>query len=166
MQAGISTLRASANLETMLIAIEKHQYPNRRAARVGGSAVAGVLPPGHELVHQRYEASIVRRSAVNHFMHDNVLNALFRLLRQLSIQANRARMRVQLPTWFHLLHKHAFYANARTGSHFEISNGMGLDLFLLPLSDRGFLRRLSHPTHRENHTAAQLDRRRPLFQPR
>lgn len=46
-----------------------------------------MLPLGYELIHQRYETTIVSRfEQVNHFMDDDIFKALGRLLREIGVQ--------------------------------------------------------------------------------
>ena len=56
-----------------------------------------VLPPGHVTVHQGDEPGIVGGlQQVNQFVDHKVFEALRRLLRQVSIETNRARLVGQL----------------------------------------------------------------------
>ncbi len=66
------------------------------------------LPPAWQIaVHQGVETVIViADEKMHHFVHENVLKAFRRLLRQLGIEANASRLWVAAPPFrFHLLYE-------------------------------------------------------------
>ena len=68
--------------------------------------VSTVLPARHELIHQGYEVSVVRRlQQMRHFVDDDVFEVLSGFLRKLGVEAYRACTGIAAPPFgLHLLH--------------------------------------------------------------
>ena len=80
-------------------------------------------PFGHESIHQRDEAGVVRwLQQVNHFMHDDVFQAFAGFLRQIGIQSELHVPGLQLPHFvFIFCTKTRFTFTPIIGSHFAIN---------------------------------------------
>ena len=97
--------------ERLFISTAPILMPHRQAVE----DVAVKPPLGYELIHHSDKAGVVRRlEQMDHFVHDDVLEAFLGLFCEFRIQADGAGSRVAAaPFGLHLLHKKSVHRNRK-----------------------------------------------------